>query len=264
MGVRNKRPDLNGVLVVDKPLGWTSARVCARVRACTDGAKVGHAGTLDPLATGVLVLCLGKATKAIDRIMAGEKSYRATVDLSAISPTDDLESEPVPVEIGRLPSREDIDNALAGFVGRVRQAPPAHSAILVGGVRAYELARAGSAPVMAERFVDIHEISVAEFQWPRLVLDVRCGKGTYIRSLARDIGRALGTGGVLVGLVRTAVGPFRLEDARAIESVDRSFGQADLMEIPDAADLRDKPLGGPPASHEHGQNEGADQGDGES
>lgn len=232
MGMRNRRPDLNGVLVVDKPLGWTSARVCARVRACTGGAKVGHAGTLDPLATGVLVLCLGKATKAIDRIMGGEKRYQATIDLSATSPTDDLESEPVAVEVGVPPDRRRVEEAVAGFVGRVMQAPPAHSAIMIQGTRAYELARAGAAPVMAERPVDIHAIDVVEYQWPRLVLDVRCGKGTYIRSLARDVGRSLGTGGVLVGLVRTAVGPYRLEDARAAESIGRELGAGDLMGAP--------------------------------
>ncbi len=232
MGVRNKRPDLNGVLVVDKPLGWTSARVCSRVRACTGGAKVGHAGTLDPLATGVLVLCLGKATKAIDRIMGGEKRYRATVDLSATSPTDDLESEPVPVEVPVPPGRERVVEVVGRFVGRVMQAPPAHSAIMIQGTRAYELARAGAAPVMAERPIDIHAIDVVEYEWPRLVLDVRCGKGTYIRSLARDVGRALGTGGVLVGLVRTAVGAYRIEDARSAESIGRALGAGDLMEVP--------------------------------
>ncbi|TVQ33267.1 MAG: tRNA pseudouridine(55) synthase TruB [Phycisphaeraceae bacterium] len=218
---KNHRPDLNGVLVVDKPLGVTSAAVCRRVRRITGGAKVGHAGTLDPLATGVLVVCLGEATKRVPELMAGEKGYLAEVDLSAFSTTDDMEGDPTPVEVspGSEPGRGDVERVCAAFVGEIMQTPPVFSAIKMGGRSAYKLARAGEAPEMKARPALIHAIEVLAYEWPVVTIDVRCAKGTYIRSLARDIGVKLGTGGRLQSLRRTRVGPYTIDDAIALEEI---------------------------------------------
>ncbi|MGP1345197.1 MAG: tRNA pseudouridine(55) synthase TruB [Phycisphaerales bacterium] len=221
MGKRNRRPDLNGVLLIDKPLGWTSFDVVKKVRAATRGAKVGHAGTLDPLASGLLILCLGTATKRIESLMGSEKVYEGVVDLSGVTPTDDLESAVVPVEVERAPALDEIERVIGErFIGAIEQAPPAHSAILVDGKRAYSLARAGELTELPARTVVVHEIVVKGYEWPRLVLEVRCGKGTYLRSLARDLGRALGTGGYLAGLRRTRIGKYTVESAIGPEAVD--------------------------------------------
>ncbi|MCA9294333.1 MAG: tRNA pseudouridine(55) synthase TruB [Phycisphaerales bacterium] len=235
MAIKNHRPDLNGILVIDKPLGMTSARVCAQVRGLTRGAKVGHAGTLDPLATGVLVLCLGKATKAIDRIMATEKRYTATIDLAAFSTTDDREGERLPVDVGTPPLRAQIEQVLqTQFVGEIEQQPPAFSALWVDGRRAYTLAREGKAPVLDARPVMIHAIEIVRYAWPELEFDIRCGKGTYIRSIARDLGRALGTGGMLSALRRTAVGGYTQAQARFPEDLPTPFMPEELLPVPGA------------------------------
>ena len=211
------------MLVIDKPLGWTSFDVCKLIRRATGGAKVGHAGTLDPLASGVLVVCLGRATKRIDEIMGTEKRYRAAIDLAHISESHDLETTPTPpptpADLTNPPNIERVREALASFVGVIDQTPPAHSAIQIDGQRAYTLARKGEAVELKSRPVTIHEISIIRYDWPTLEIDIRCGKGTYIRSLARDIGERLRTGGMLTGLVRTAVGEFRIEGAMTVEGV---------------------------------------------
>lgn len=222
--LKNHRPDLNGVLVVDKPVGPSSARICAMVRRLTRGAKIGHAGTLDPLASGVLVCCLGTATKRIDELMAGEKGYEAEVDLSAFTETDDLEGAREAVDVDRPPTREDVARACASFVGTIQQAPPRFSAVKIGGQRAYRAARAGSPVEPEARPVEIMEIDVGVYEWPRLGLRVRCGKGVYIRSLARDLGRSLGAGGHLTALRRTRVGPYTLDDSIVVN--DQTTGEA--------------------------------------
>lgn len=229
-GRKNHRPDLNGVLVIDKPLGWTSFDVCKLVRRATGGAKVGHAGTLDPLATGVLVVCLGKATKRIDEIMGTEKRYRAVIDLAHVSESHDLETPPQPptpplppADVFDPPTEARVREVLDSFVGLIEQAPPMHSAIQVDGVRSYTLARRGEGVELKARPVTIHEISVVHYEWPTLEIDIRCGKGTYIRSLARDIGERLGTGGMLMGLVRTAVGEFTVEGAIGVDGLDQGL-----------------------------------------
>jgi tRNA pseudouridine55 synthase len=237
--------------VIDKPLVYSSMAVCRRVRGALVGGgaprkiKVGHGGTLDPLATGVLVILVGRATRLCDRIMAGEKRYETEIDLAHISTTDDREGTISPVPVASPPTPERIDEALAAFTGRIQQRPPAHSAIWVGGERAYRLARradrAGHGPAghpeMAARAVDIHQISVLKYAFPKLVIDVRCGKGTYMRSLARDIGAALGTGGMLTNLRRTAVGPFRIEEAVTLEALPRTLRPQDLAPVPGLSDL---------------------------
>ncbi len=228
-----------GVLPIDKPEGPTSMAVCARIRAAlrAGGApkriKVGHGGTLDPLATGLVVVLVGPATKLCDEVMAGEKRYTAEIDLLHTSPTDDREAEPVRTDAASEPTREAIESALPAFTGRIMQAPPAHSAMKVGGKRAYELARAGKIDRLEPRPVLIHELNVLEYAWPRLTLDIRCGKGTYIRSLARDLGQALGTGGMLWRLRRTAVGRFDVADAASMDGLPRVLTQADLRVIPE-------------------------------
>jgi len=203
--------------------------VCAIVRAKLRGAgapkrvKVGHGGTLDPLACGVLVVLIGRATKRQGSVMAMEKSYRATIDLAHVSESSDLEHEPERVEVGSPPLRAAVDAAIGRFVGDIEQAPPAHSAVKIGGKRAYELARAGRAVEPESRVVRIDAVRVVSYAYPRLVLEVDCGKGTYIRSLARDIGVALGTGGMLTALVRTRVGQFTIGDALAVDELPETI-----------------------------------------
>lgn len=219
-GRKNHRPDLNGVLAIDKPYGMMSARAVAIVRKRTGGAKVGHAGTLDPLATGVLVLCLGKATKMIESLMGEEKEYLAEVDLSVISPSEDLETEPTPVEIARVPTLDELRAACARFVGEIDQRPPTYSAVHVDGKRAYDLARAGKIEERpAAKRVRVDSIEIVKYEWPLATLDVQTGKGVYIRSLARDLGESLGCGGMLRDLRRTRVGKFRVEDAMTMDAM---------------------------------------------
>jgi tRNA pseudouridine55 synthase len=228
----------SGLLIIDKPEGITSMGVCRKVRGklVAGGApkrvKVGHGGTLDPLATGVLVILVGKCTRLCDRIMAGEKHYLAEIDLSRSSTTDDREGETTPAPNPTPPTREQLAAALSRFVGTIQQRPPAYSAMKIGGQRAYRLARAGNAPTLAPRPVTIHSIDLLAYAWPIVTLDVRCGKGTYIRSLARDLGEALTGAGMLLSLRRTAVGPFTIEQARTLASLPDPLHQDDLLPAP--------------------------------
>jgi tRNA pseudouridine55 synthase len=222
---------LSGVLVVDKPVGLTSFGVVARVRRAAGGVRTGHAGTLDPLANGVLVVALGRATKSIEQLMATDKRYRTTIDLSAFTTTDDAEGERTPVEVPEPPSIDVVRTALRGFVGTIEQVPPVYSAMKVKGRRAYQLARQGDAPVMTPRPVRIDAIELVDYAWPRLVIDVACGKGTYIRSLARDIGRSLGTGGHCATLRRTAVGPFTESIAIPLDRVPSPLQHQHLLSL---------------------------------
>lgn len=231
-------PGPTGILVVDKPLRLTSASVVAVVkgRLKAGGApkrvKVGHAGTLDPLATGVLVVLVGKATRLQERYMQAGKGYTATIDLARRSPTDDLEAECSDVPVDTPPARAHIEQVLAhDFTGHIQQAPPAHSAIKVDGKRAFDLARAGQLDTLPPRTIRIDAIRVLDYAFPNLTIDVQCGKGTYIRSLARDIGTALGTGGVLAALRRTRVGPHHADDAHALEGVPDPLLQQHLIPI---------------------------------
>lgn len=211
-----------GMLCIHKPPGPTSHDVVAGVRRRVGrGVKVGHAGTLDPFAEGVLVVCLGPATRLADRVQAQPKRYRATVHLGATSATDDPEGEIVPLpDAPAPPTDDDVRRAAGGFVGTVEQVPPAHSAVHVGGRRAYSLARSGQAVRLVPRRVTIHGIDVLAYAYPRVELDVRCGSGTHIRALARDLGEALGTGGYCAALTRTAVGAFDIADAVFPDALD--------------------------------------------
>ena len=216
---------IEGVLVIDKALGLTSMQVCAIVRGklkaggAPKRVKVGHGGTLDPLASGVLVVLIGKATKRCDQVMVGEKVYETTVDLSRLSSTDDLEGELTEVGIDQPPTLEAVQAACVKWTGDVMQTPPAYSAIKVNGQRAYKMARRGEEVKLEARPVRIEAIDVLEYHWPMLKLRVVCGKGTYIRSLGRDIGSEMGVGGVLTALRRTRVGRFSIERAVTLESL---------------------------------------------
>lgn len=231
----------SGLVLIDKPAGkWaTSMKVVNRVKrrlekgGVTDpfrkrGIRVGHAGTLDPLASGLLIVLVGKATGLCDQLMAGEKTYRAVVDLAHASNTDDLEGTltPNPVEADAAPSRERVEAVLRErFIGVVQQKPPSFSAIWINAERAYDLAREGRAPEMVARPVRIHAIEIERYAWPELIVHVRCGKGTYIRSLARDVGVALtGHSGCLTGLRRMSIGPYRVEDAMDFERLPEVLG----------------------------------------
>lgn len=230
-------PTIRGLLIVDKPVGPSSMAACARVRAALrrGGAprrvKVGHGGTLDPLASGVLVILCGKATPLCNRVMAGKKRYHARIDLSAFSTTDDREGERTEVPVAAPPSENAVCVAAAGFVGETLQRPPAFSAMKVGGQRAYALARKGKAVELEPRPIVIESIDVLAYEWPFVELDVRCGKGVYIRSLARDLGTALGTGGSLDALRRTAVGRFTIDRAIELDALPEVLSQADLQPV---------------------------------
>lgn len=211
------------VLLLNKPYDWTSFDVVRKVRNAMKIKKVGHAGTLDPLATGLLILCTGKFTKRINEYMAREKEYTGTIILGAATPTYDLESHPVPV--GDI-SQISVDNLLttaASFTGEIDQVPPIHSAVKVEGRRVYELARKGEEVVLQPRKVTISTFEIAEIALPEVHFRVVCSTGTYIRSLANDFGARLGCGGYLSSLCRTRIGEFELKDAMEVDEAIRQI-----------------------------------------
>lgn len=214
------------VLPIDKPYRWTSADVVRKVKFIAQkhfhkrNIKVGHAGTLDPLATGVLLVCLGKATKQAEVLQAEQKEYIASIELGATTPCFDLEKE---VDC-RYPyehiTREMVEGILPKFIGEQDQIPPVFSAKLIDGTRAYEMARAGEEVVMKPARITIYDLEIMEFELPKLVLRVKCSKGTYIRSLARDVGQALQSGGHLTGLIRTQSGGFEVGKCLKMEDLE--------------------------------------------
>lgn len=237
---------LSGLLIIDKQPGFTSMDVCAilRTRLRRGGApkrvKVGHAGTLDPMATGVLVVLIGRATRLCDTLMTQEKEYEAMIDLAHRSDTDDAEGDVTAVPAcDPLPNREKVLAALATFVGVISQRPPAFSALKVGGRRAYALARDGRAPVLQARPVTIHELTLLDYSWPLARVHVRCGKGTYIRSLARDLGEALAAGGMLTALRRTRVGSYDIATAKRLDQLPDVLTQTDLLPPPTGPEASD-------------------------
>ena len=228
-------PVRSGLVVVDKAAGMTSHDVVARVRRLAGTRKVGHAGTLDPMATGVLLLGVNRATRLLGHLMLTEKAYDATVRLGAGTNTDDAEGE-----LGEQLSTEhltedDVRSAAGGFVGAIEQVPSAVSAIKIDGERAYKRVRAGEDVVIPARPVTVHELLVTDVRrdgpWLDVDISVRCSSGTYIRAIARDLGRALGVGGHLTALRRTAVGPFVREDARTLEQLADDFELLDISEV---------------------------------
>ena len=221
-----------GLVVVDKAPGMTSHDVVARVRRLAGTRKVGHAGTLDPMATGVLVLGVDRATRLLGHLMLTEKAYDATIRLGVATTTDDAEGEVVSTSPVDGVTEDDVRRALARFVGDIEQVPTAVSAIKVDGRRAYARVRAGEDVELPARPVTIHELVVHEVALPDVRISVRCSSGTYIRAIARDLGAELGVGGHLTALRRTAVGSFDLGVARALEDLAEDFA---VLPIADAA-----------------------------
>jgi tRNA pseudouridine55 synthase len=211
------------VLLINKPLYWTSFDAVRKIRNLTKTKKVGHAGTLDPLATGLLIVCTGKFTKKINEYMAQEKEYTGTITLGATTPTYDLESEPVEMKPFIHLTEEDLVAATNAFTGAILQVPPIHSAIKKEGKRVYELARKGVDVKLEPRPVTIHAFEIVKLELPLVHFRVVCSTGTYIRSLAHDYGAALGCGGYLSSLCRTRIGNFMLQDALTIEQLEEEI-----------------------------------------
>jgi len=218
---------MEGIFAINKPKGPTSHDVIDQIRKVTGIKKVGHAGTLDPLASGVLVVAVGRdTTKTLSVIVAKEKEYEATIQLGQTSSTDDAEGEKTEtIDRSQIPSLEEINKVSRKFIGKINQQPPVFSAIKIKGKPAHRLARAGKTPVLETRPVEIKDIVVTNYQWPQLELRVTTGPGVYIRSLARDIGQELGTGGYLAGLIRTRVGEHRLADSLTVEDLAKKFAK---------------------------------------
>ncbi|OAI54934.1 hypothetical protein AYO44_13995 [Planctomycetaceae bacterium SCGC AG-212-F19] len=205
--------------MLDKPPGITSRDAVTRAQGWFPrGTRIGHTGTLDPLATGVLVLAVGMATRLGEYVQRMAKTYHTTIRLGATSDSDDAEGTIVPRAVDCQPDRAAVEAVVQCFVGEIEQVPPAYSAAKVEGRRAYERARRGEVVALDPRRVRIDAITIEEYAYPRLELEVRCGKGTYIRSLARDLGERFGCGGYVEGLRRTSVGPFRAEEAIALDA----------------------------------------------
>lgn len=222
---------LDGIIVVDKPSGWTSHDVVAKARRITGQRRIGHTGTLDPMATGVLILCLGQATRLVEYMTAHDKRYAGEIQLGSATSTDDAEGEALyhkPVPVIEEPTLRGLEQR---FRGALRQRPPYYSAIKVDGKRSYARARAGEERDLAARPVIVHEITLTAVAPDRLRVEVHCGPGTYIRSLARDIGEALGCGGHLASLRRVRAGGFSLADAVTLDQLATHVESGTLDDI---------------------------------
>jgi tRNA pseudouridine55 synthase len=216
---RPKKRDVNGWVILDKGVGMTSTHAVAVVKRAFNAKKAGHAGTLDPLASGILPIALGEATKTVPFVMDGLKSYRFTVTWGIETDTDDAEGRPVATSEAR-PSRAEVEAALPRFVGAIEQVPPRYSAIKVAGERAYDLARDGEIVELLARSVQIDRLAVVDHEDGRTVIEAECGKGTYVRALARDLGRLLGCYGHVSALRRTRVGPFTEGEACKADALE--------------------------------------------
>lgn len=239
----------------------TSRAVVDRVVRIAGTGRVGHAGTLDPLATGVLIVCVGWTTRLVPCIQSLRKHYRAEFRLGWTSDTDDVTGTVVEVENAIPPDRSVVVAALPAFVGCIRQVPPSHSAVHVGGRRAYQLARSGQTVEIEPRDVEVDRLELVEYDYPRLVLDIECGSGTYVRAIGRDLGERLGCGAAMSGLERRAIGGFEIAQVIALEDLSRDSLATQLLpplsavqhlpQIDCPADLltdlrQGKPLPGPP------------------
>lgn len=220
-----------GILNLNKPSGPTSFDVIRLVRKSTGMRKIGHAGTLDPLASGVLLVLLGQAVRISEYVMDLPKTYRATVRLGLSTDTYDAEGipthDPRPVDV----SAGELEEALAAFVGDIDQTPPAFSAVKIAGKPAYQLARRGAAVTLAPRSAHVDRIDLLRYEPPDAEIEVQCGKGTYIRSLAHDLGQALGCGAHISALVRTRVGPFSIDSAHSLADLERAFDPSESGEL---------------------------------
>ncbi len=213
---------LAGILNVNKPARLSSAALVGRVkRLLPRGTKVGHAGTLDPFATGVLLILVGAATRRFDELMSTPKQYDATIKFGSTTATDDptVPQVPWPHAIVSAVNEEQLRAALASFVGQIEQMPPNYSALKIGGRRAYQIARQGQTPDLRPRRVDVYQIELLNYTWPLARLSIDCGRGTYVRAIARDLGAVLNVGGHLTALCRTRVGPYSLSQAVSLEQL---------------------------------------------
>jgi len=217
------------ILLVNKPLTWTSFNVVNKLRYKLKNKKIGHAGTLDPLATGLLILCTGKMTKRIEEFQGQEKEYTGKFIIGQTTPSYDLETEISEAKDITHLTPDTIQQATKNFIGIIDQVPPVHSAIWVNGKRSYDLARAGKAVELKSRQVTVHEFELTKIEGQEVHFRIVCSKGTYIRSLARDFGETLGVGAYLGGLCRTRIGQFRLADAKNIDEIEIEL-------IPDTAE----------------------------
>jgi tRNA pseudouridine55 synthase len=216
---RRNRAEINGWIVLDKPVGMTSTYAVSAVRRLLNAKKAGHAGTLDPLASGILPLAFGEATKTVPYVVDGEKAYTFTVKWGAETDTDDSEGRTVATSDVR-PSVAEIEDRLVDFTGTVMQVPPRYSAIKVDGERAYDLARDGEEVELKARPVEVHALRLVGHDAESATFEAECGKGTYVRAIARDLGRALGCLGHVTALRRTRVGPFTLDDSTPWKDLD--------------------------------------------
>lgn len=216
-------PEEGRVLLIDKPMNWTSFDVVKKIRNTLKIKKVGHAGTLDPLATGLLIVCTGKFTKKINEYMSQEKEYSGTITLGAITPTYDLESAPHDFKSIDGITEEIIHEAARQFTGEILQTPPIHSAIKQKGKPVYLLARKGVDVILEPRKITITQFEITGIEMPKISFKVVCTTGTYIRSLANDFGKALGCGAYLSNLCRTRIGNFSLKDAITVEGFVKSY-----------------------------------------
>lgn len=210
---------LGKMILIDKPLHWTSFDIVRKLRGILQIKKIGHAGTLDPLATGLLIVCTGKFTKKINEFMAREKEYNGHITLGAVTPSFDLETEPEQFKDFAFLTEEIIKETTLKFTGEIEQLPPIYSALKKDGVALYTLARKGIEVVVQPRKITIHSFEITNIQLPVLSFKVVCSTGTYIRSLANDFGAALGCGGHLSSLRRTAIGTFSVEDAVNLDAL---------------------------------------------
>jgi tRNA pseudouridine55 synthase len=236
----NLANSVSGVLVVDKPVGLSSHDVVQIIRNGTKIRRAGHTGTLDPRASGVLVVLLGPAVRLSEYVSASEKRYQAVIELGITTDTYDLEGRVMrrsPVEI----SYEEFEEALQGFIGEFEQKPPAYSAIKIKGEKAYELARRGEEVDLEPRMIQVHELELLDWDPPEAVIDIQCSSGTYVRSLAHDLGEKLGCGATLTGLRRTKNGSFGLRDAVSLRKLQEAFTNGDWYQylIPAAEALGD-------------------------
>jgi tRNA pseudouridine55 synthase len=223
------------VLLIDKPLHWTSFDVVRKLRGILQIKKIGHAGTLDPLATGLLIVCTGKFTKKINEYMAQKKEYSGHIVLGAVTPTFDLESEPEQQHEFQHLTDVEIKNTTRQFTGAIQQLPPVYSAIKKEGVALYELARKGTAVQLEPRSITIHSFEITAINLPEVSFKVVCSTGTYIRSLANDFGAALGCGGYLGSLRRTGIGEFDVNNAIDMEDILQQVTSQNLVNKTDTA-----------------------------
>jgi tRNA pseudouridine55 synthase len=207
------------VLLINKPLDWTSFDVVNKLRYKLKIKKIGHAGTLDPLATGLLIICVGKMTKRIEEFMGLEKEYTGKFMIGQTTASYDLETEPSEKKDISHVTTSSIQNAAGSLTGKINQLPPLHSAIKIGGKRAYQFARKGKEVELQPREVEISVFEITAINLPEISFRIVCSKGTYIRSIARDFGNLLGTGAYLLELCRTRIGPFKLENALQVDNV---------------------------------------------